>query len=558
MAKAVVTDKSLLKSSEFRKERVMKQGYGQVVTIFVLAVACLCVSDFAEGATTFSLSVGEATVSPGDSGIAVDLYLTKDGSQPFIPGFDFEVVWDQAQFEFAGTVELNNAIVNAGIAPADVLVPLSGDPSRIKLLVKKLGIFDAVNNIPDSTEADPSAFATIYLNHIDATLCDAPDVCGDVASSITLENISGDGGESFTSAAGTATIQCPACVADSYELAMTEVAGCPGDEVTVDVLLSNTQPVQAVSVGIGFDPAVFTLTSVDPGTAVASFPNLEFLTNQDDGEGWSTIGIVVETGNVTPPATLAAGDDHQIITLTFLIDCAAAEGATPLAFEDGLGGSGPDTVVDNLVTVDNADITPDLVNGSVTVNADGALTFTAEQTAAYGPVSVAWGWDGGCGGPLTLVSVTRNGTALDITGITVADGGMTDAVCEASLPDGTYEYIVTVETSCGDTLTASDSADVMCERVYGFKVGDCNNSGGLIDIADALKILQLLFTSDEEIPGCILACDANSNGRITITDAVVVLSYLFQGYTDGPDGNCIEVPADPAFSCETPYCEVAK
>ena len=51
----------------------------------------------------------------------------------------------------------------------------------------------------------------------------------------------------------------------------------------------------------------------------------------------------------------------------------------------------------------------------------------------------------------------------------------------------------------------------------------------MLDISDAVSILDYLFLGERETPGCLDAVDANDDGRLDVSDAVSVLGSLFLG-----------------------------
>ena len=61
-----------------------------------------------------------------------------------------------------------------------------------------------------------------------------------------------------------------------------------------------------------------------------------------------------------------------------------------------------------------------------------------------------------------------------------------------------------------------------------FVRGDCNSSGGALDISDALTILQILF-GGLSTPPCPAACDVTAEGALDLADAINLLGYLFTG-----------------------------
>ena len=57
------------------------------------------------------------------------------------------------------------------------------------------------------------------------------------------------------------------------------------------------------------------------------------------------------------------------------------------------------------------------------------------------------------------------------------------------------------------------------------------NGDGMVDLADAVFILNAIFAPGSPLPSCDDAADANDSGEITISDPVYILLYL---YCDGP------------------------
>jgi hypothetical protein len=66
-----------------------------------------------------------------------------------------------------------------------------------------------------------------------------------------------------------------------------------------------------------------------------------------------------------------------------------------------------------------------------------------------------------------------------------------------------------------------------------FLRGDTNDDG-IVDISDAVALLQTLFLGASELP-CLDAADADDSGTLEITDAVHSLDWLFRG---GPQAVC--------------------
>ncbi len=67
-----------------------------------------------------------------------------------------------------------------------------------------------------------------------------------------------------------------------------------------------------------------------------------------------------------------------------------------------------------------------------------------------------------------------------------------------------------------------------------FQRGDTNGDG-VIDIADAIYLLNYLFKGDSP-PDPLEAGDANCDGMVEIGDAIYLLNYLFK---NGPPPGCL-------------------
>ncbi len=136
-------------------------------------------------------------------------------------------------------------------------------------------------------------------------------------------------------------------------------------------------------------------------------------------------------------------------------------------------------------------------------------------------------------------------------------------VSPALLRAGTNVLAVSVHNA---TLTSSDlsfspamvAADaaraVICGPPPEFLRGDANDDG-VLDIADAVRILRYLFQGDA-VPGCSDAFDVNDDGRLDISDAVATLRYLFaSGPLVAPGTVCGPDPTPDALGeCAAPAC----
>jgi len=84
---------------------------------------------------------------------------------------------------------------------------------------------------------------------------------------------------------------------------------------------------------------------------------------------------------------------------------------------------------------------------------------------------------------------------------------------------------------------------------------DCN-ADGAFNIADAIKILSVLFSGGLS-PDCLDACDANDDGSLNLSDAVMMLNAL---YVPGsapiplPNPGCSIDPTDDTLDCNGYTC----
>ncbi len=87
-----------------------------------------------------------------------------------------------------------------------------------------------------------------------------------------------------------------------------------------------------------------------------------------------------------------------------------------------------------------------------------------------------------------------------------------------------------------------------------FRRGDCN-ADGAVDIADAVCILNWLFTGGAA-PGCVAATNTNGDDAANVADATYLLNHLFaEGpalVAPFPDCGPATLPADEELSCVNP------
>jgi Metallo-peptidase family M12B Reprolysin-like/Calx-beta domain len=104
---------------------------------------------------------------------------------------------------------------------------------------------------------------------------------------------------------------------------MTNVAGSPGQNVTVPILLDSLGNESSISLSLNFNPALLTNPTVALGTGVPAGSNLGTnITQSAQGR----IGILVDSTN-----TYAAGT-QQIVRVTFSIPAGAQLALTPITF----------------------------------------------------------------------------------------------------------------------------------------------------------------------------------------------------------------------------------
>lgn len=101
-----------------------------------------------------------------------------------------------------------------------------------------------------------------------------------------------------------------------------------------------------------------------------------------------------------------------------------------------------------------------------------------------------------------------------------------ETVYPSKLENGKTYYVYI--TGGGRTFDA-DAPAATFKYFVPYKLGDANNSG-VVDISDAITILQYLVKK-AELPGVqYLAADVNKSGIVDVSDAVCVLQYLVGKY----------------------------
>lgn len=106
----------------------------------------------------------------------------------------------------------------------------------------------------------------------------------------------------------------------------------------------------------------------------------------------------------------------------------------------------------------------------------------------------------------------------------------------------------------GDDTAAPDAGAGYLFRIdVDFVRGDCNGDG-LLDIADAVLLLEGLFSVPLPIDQCRSACDANDDAAVDITDAVRILTLIFGSASapalPAPSGECGPDWTPDSLTCE--------
>ena len=105
--------------------------------------------------------------------------------------------------------------------------------------------------------------------------------------------------------------------------------------------------------------------------------------------------------------------------------------------------------------------------------------------------------------------------------------------------------------------TDDDGAGDACDFPEGaFIRGDVNQDGS-INIADALFVLNALFSVEGPPPPCWKSADSNDDGELDISDGVALLKFLFQsgGVISPPSAICGLDLTEDALGCDSFSCD---
>jgi hypothetical protein len=108
-------------------------------------------------------------------------------------------------------------------------------------------------------------------------------------------------------------------------------------------------------------------------------------------------------------------------------------------------------------------------------------------------------------------------------------------------------FIVLVETVNGTRLVKVGGKP----PTFNFRRGRMN-ADGVLDLADAVALLRILFAGKGTI-GCEDAADANDDGKVNVSDAIAILGHLFggKGLLPAPFSECGPDPTEDGLTCAT-------
>ena len=78
------------------------------------------------------------------------------------------------------------------------------------------------------------------------------------------------------------------------------------------------------------------------------------------------------------------------------------------------------------------------------------------------------------------------------------------------------------------------------------------NADGVLDLADAVALLRILFAGKGTIE-CEDAADANDDGKANVSDAIAILGHLFggKGLLPAPFSECGPDTTEDGLTCAT-------
>ncbi len=102
----------------------------------------------------------------------------------------------------------------------------------------------------------------------------------------------------------------------------------------------------------------------------------------------------------------------------------------------------------------------------------------------------------------------------------------------------THDYVSIAVTDVRGGQAYADARPELYDQAYSCMCGDATGNS-VVDLGDAVRILNYLFKGMEPPPEPILRADANNTCEIDMGDAVRILNYLF---SEGEDPECCWFP----------------
>jgi hypothetical protein len=167
----------------------------------------------------------------------------------------------------------------------------------------------------------------------------------------------------------------------------TAAGNAGATSVTVDVSMTNDDPVHAFSLSLAYDPSVLTLKQItDEGTATAEVQAEFFQPTIDNANGIAVLGVILSYGD--PYSNLQFGPSpdtaRRVAVLNFDIAAGAPPGDYPIELIDGIGSPS----VSNVFSTAGTTILPILQDGTVTVNNENVFRLDTASAIPGGQVAV--------------------------------------------------------------------------------------------------------------------------------------------------------------------------
>lgn len=181
-------------------------------------------------------------------------------------------------------------------------------------------------------------------------------------------------------------------------LTIDNVAGNAGDtNLPCFISATHDQAIEGFASGLQYNPAKLTLTSADfQGTAVSALlagadPDFAGF-SIDNVTGIFLAGVIFEYGSLTdPPSSLPSSptDQNSLLRMLFTIDTNSLPQVIPIQFSDQLG----DPPVLNVLSAGGVSVSPQLIDGSVTINNLHRFYFGNLATSPGGNVNATLRYD---------------------------------------------------------------------------------------------------------------------------------------------------------------------